>query len=107
MKLVKLRFGIDDCTERDEKIKNLSGVYLAHKFSQSIPILLMHGTADRVVPFEQSELMAAALKERRIPHEFIPIEGGGHVALKDNSYREIDRYRYAWLKKHLRPTRIN
>jgi dipeptidyl aminopeptidase/acylaminoacyl peptidase len=101
MKLVKLRFDIDDCAERDEKIKRISGIYLAEKFSRSIPILLMHGTADTVVPFEQSELMAATLKECRIRHEFIPIQNGGHVALKDNSYREIDHYRHAWLEKHL------
>lgn len=101
MKLVKLRFGIEDCAERDEKMKNLSGTYLAEEFSESIPILLMHGTADSVVPFEQSELMAASLGKHHIPHEFIPIEDGGHVALKDNSYREIDRHRLAWLEKHL------
>lgn len=103
-KLIEKKFGGDNNVERDKKIRNISGIYLAEKFSQSIPILMMHGTSDKTVPIEQSELMAAALDKQNIPHEFIPIENGGHVALKDNSYIEIDRYRLAWLEKHLAST---
>jgi dipeptidyl aminopeptidase/acylaminoacyl peptidase len=43
-----------------------------------IPILLVHGTKDRSVPFEQSELMAAALKEAGKTYQFIEQEEGDH-----------------------------
>src|SRR4029450_9467519 len=42
------------------------------------PILLIHGDADRTVPFHQSELMEAALKKVSVPVKLIRIEGADH-----------------------------
>lgn len=42
------------------------------------PLLLMHGDADRTVPFHQSELMEAALKKVNVPVKLIRIEGADH-----------------------------
>ncbi len=42
------------------------------------PVLLMHGDADRTVPFHQSELMEAALRKVNVPVKVIRIEGGDH-----------------------------
>jgi len=42
------------------------------------PTLLIHGDADRTVPFHQSELMEAALKKLNVPVKLIRIEGGDH-----------------------------
>ena len=42
------------------------------------PMLLIHGDADRTVPFHQSELMAAALKKVNVPVTLIRIEGADH-----------------------------
>jgi dipeptidyl aminopeptidase/acylaminoacyl peptidase len=42
------------------------------------PFLLIHGTADELVPQEQSEILLAALKEKGVPAELILKEGGGH-----------------------------
>lgn len=42
------------------------------------PILMIHGTADTDVPVETSKAMAAALAERKLPHELILIPGGEH-----------------------------
>jgi len=51
-----------------------------------VPVLLTHGTNDRVVPFHHGpELYGAALK----PKEFWPAEGRGHIeAFTDKSMRE-------------------
>ena len=62
----------------------------------------MHGLKDTVVPVEQSRLLAEKLKKLNIPHKLILLKEGTHVALKDGSYREIDRYRREWLEKHLK-----
>lgn len=41
-----------------------------------IPIAIMHGTDDRVVPFSHGEALYAAAKE---PKEFWVVQGGGHT----------------------------
>jgi acetyl esterase/lipase len=42
------------------------------------PMLLIHGDADRTVPFHQSELMEAALRKVNVPVKLIRIEGADH-----------------------------
>lgn len=42
------------------------------------PTLLLHGTADTDVPYEQSVLMAAALKGVGVAHELVTISNGAH-----------------------------
>ncbi len=42
------------------------------------PTLLIHGDADRTVPFHQSEMMEAALKKVNVPVKLIRIEGADH-----------------------------
>jgi acetyl esterase/lipase len=44
------------------------------------PLLLIAGDADQTVPFEQSELMLAALEEKGVGTNLIRIPGGGHGA---------------------------
>ena len=42
------------------------------------PILLLHGTDDSVVPFDQSQMMANALKAAGKPFQMIALEGEDH-----------------------------
>jgi dipeptidyl aminopeptidase/acylaminoacyl peptidase len=42
------------------------------------PTLLIHGTADTDVPYEQSLMMAEQFKKHSVPHELITIVGGEH-----------------------------
>ena len=42
------------------------------------PFMLIHGTSDPVVPFNQSELLAAALKNVGIEALLVPVTDGGH-----------------------------
>ena len=41
-------------------------------------MLLIHGDADKTVPFEQSELMEKALKAAGVPVRLLRIPGGDH-----------------------------
>lgn len=87
--------------EKRQKLASISGQYLAEKFPKTCPILLLHGDADKKVPLAQSKALADELKRLDHPHEFIVIKDGGHVSLKDGSYKEIDKHRKAWLEKYL------
>ena len=53
-----------------------------------IPLLLIHGTDDKIVPYAHATRLLAAAGE---PKQLITIEGGGHIAAmvhKDDSYRD-------------------
>jgi len=102
-KLLDIQFDRMSATERQEKIQSNSAVHFAERFPKNCPLLIMHGDRDTVVPLEQSQVLAQKLREHDIPHRFEIIKGGTHVALKDGSYREIDRLRRDWLKKYLNP----
>ncbi|MEU1042959.1 alpha/beta hydrolase fold domain-containing protein [Streptomyces sp. NPDC005551] len=43
------------------------------------PFLVLHGTADTIVPFAQSERLVAALREAGVQADFRPVEGGEHL----------------------------
>ena len=49
-----------------------------HVSPESAPILLIHGDADKSVPFEQSEMMEKALRAAGVPTKLLRIPGGGH-----------------------------
>ncbi len=57
------------------------------------PFLLIHGDADPVVPFKQSELMLAALEAKGVDARLIRIGGGGHrVHDEPAATRWLNRY---------------
>ncbi|MEB2784500.1 alpha/beta hydrolase [Algoriphagus persicinus] len=49
--------------------------YIKHT---SPPTILFHGSIDSVVPMSQSELLASALTENQVMHEFVQIPNQGH-----------------------------
>jgi len=51
---------------------------IAHVSHAAPPVLLIHGDADEVVPFEQSVAMEAALRAVDVPTKLVRIPGGGH-----------------------------
>jgi acetyl esterase/lipase len=68
------------------------------------PVLLVHGDADRTVPFQQSELMEAALRNAGVPVRLIRIEGGDHGPTFPGAKNPPD-YRaemVKWFDQHLR-----
>lgn len=49
------------------------------------PFLLLHGTVDDTNPFNQSELLADALRAAGVPVTFVPIEGADHGFMDDTT----------------------
>jgi acetyl esterase/lipase len=50
-----------------------------HVSAEAPPFLLVHGTADRVVPFVHSEILAARLEAVGVPHRLVPVDGADHI----------------------------
>ncbi|MCX6365300.1 MAG: alpha/beta hydrolase [Armatimonadetes bacterium] len=72
-------FGITEKTppEEIERLsKTLSPIYGITK--TTCPVFLIHGTADLLVPIQQSERLIAKLKEEGVPCELVKRPGKGH-----------------------------
>lgn len=69
------------------------------KIPQDVPILLLHGTADKRVAVEQSITLAAALNKAKMPNKLVlyPEDNHGLVRNKEQATQEI----VAWFKKYL------
>jgi dipeptidyl aminopeptidase/acylaminoacyl peptidase len=77
-----------------DRLKATSPRLLAAKFQA--PVLLVHGAQDRAVPFEQSELMAQALKSAGKPVRLLKLEDGDHtLSVAEHRltfYRELEKF---------------
>jgi acetyl esterase/lipase len=63
-------------TENPELYRKASPLTYAGK--KSPPFLMFHGTNDHIVPIEQSEIMAARLKDAGVSAELVRMEQEGH-----------------------------
>ncbi|MCZ2805352.1 alpha/beta hydrolase [Modestobacter sp. VKM Ac-2983] len=54
---------------------------ITHVTAQAPPFLLVHGTGDWLVPYEQSEQLHAALTAVGVDSRLVPVEGAGHIFL--------------------------
>jgi alpha-L-fucosidase 2 len=73
------------------------------------PYLLIHGTHDIHVPYDQSVLMCEAMKKAGASCELIPVEGGGHgfgAWDKDPAMSAYKPRMIRWLKQKLPARRL-
>lgn len=63
------------------------------------PFLIVHGDRDPLVPYHQSELLAAALTAAGVPVTFYTVTGAGHGQFTDPAVPALTA---AFLAKHLR-----
>ena len=94
--------GRDPATEPEwftqyEPLRNVSSEYP--------PTMLLHGENDTDVPFEQSVLMADALKQNGVVHELVSNPEWGHgfdgAGFEDDAVREAFRVVLRFLDEHL------
>ena len=62
--------------EAKELYHQRSALHHLHKLSK--PVIFFHGLEDKVVPPEQAEEMAEAIKQKGIPVAYLPFEGEQH-----------------------------
>jgi acetyl esterase/lipase len=65
------------------------------------PFLLVHGTEDRLVPYSQSELLAAHLKAQAATVELVPVPGADHIFLGSPDIGAIVARSVEFLAHHL------
>jgi dipeptidyl aminopeptidase/acylaminoacyl peptidase len=70
------------------------------------PFLLIHGTADSLVPFSQSRAMCERMKAAGASCQLYPVQGGGHgIRWWEESHpREAEAYKQVmvrWLREKL------
>jgi acetyl esterase/lipase len=73
------------------------------------PTLLVHGTLDTDVPYEQSAAMAKELARHKVPHELVTVRGAGHglaggeKKLADEAHEKA----LAFIRRHLKAGRLS
>lgn len=68
-----------------------------HADKIKIPVLIVAGTDDSVVPFSQAKKMVKALKKAKVPHQFLSLANAGHYVFVDrenslSAYNAIERF---------------
>jgi acetyl esterase/lipase len=62
------------------------------------PMLIVHGTRDMLVPFNQSEVLTARLKAAGVDVTFVAVEGAGHGGFPPEAEKRVRSF----FDKHLR-----
>jgi dipeptidyl aminopeptidase/acylaminoacyl peptidase len=95
-----LRFMGDDRKSAD--LKAISPAQLADQVD--IPILLIHGQDDTIVPFEQSQAMADALKKAGKPVALVPLKGEDHWLSRGTTRLQMLTEAVAFVEKYNPPS---
>lgn len=83
----------------EEYLDSISPVNFAEKVKN--PVLLIHGTRDKVVPYEQSKRMLEALKDANKTVEYIELDKAGHSFYRERYHLQVLRALDEFLTKHI------
>jgi acetyl esterase/lipase len=97
--LLPLWFGGPLDTHRSAYIE---GSPLSWATPAAAPTLCIHGTADRLVAYEQSQWLVERLQKAGVEAELVTIEGAGH-GFKDADRDRADAALLSFLNRHLTP----
>jgi acetyl esterase/lipase len=83
--------------ENKEKVAKANPI--TYVTAKAPPFFIAHGDMDPLVPYHQSQLLEAALKQAGVPVQFYPVKGGGH------GFHDVtaDQLMMAFFAKILRP----
>jgi len=72
-----------------------------HVENVNIPVLMIHGDHDYTVTFDQTKMMASALKSAGKQYKVVKIEGADHYYSEDSDMRTLYTEQEAFLAAHL------
>ena len=93
-------FGTEDEGEYIERKKQRSAVHFADRINKNTKILLIHGTDDDKVSYEDSVEMYELLKRNGVECELKLFENGDHYLRSDR--KEVAKLRKEWFDKYLK-----
>jgi dipeptidyl aminopeptidase/acylaminoacyl peptidase len=85
----------------DPKLKAISPA--SHADNVEVPVLLIHGKDDTVVPFSESQKMASALKSAKKPYEFVTLDGEDHWLSNGATRKQMLTAAMAFIEKNNPP----
>jgi len=85
----------------DPKLKAISPA--SHADNVEVPVLLIHGKDDTVVPFSESQKMASALKSAKKPYEFVALDGEDHWLSNGATRKQMLTAAMAFIEKNNPP----
>ncbi len=95
--------GVEELNADGEKrLRGVSPTFMVHKGLP--PFLLLHGTADQLVPYQESTLFCEALKAQGVACELFTVPDGRHGMGSWEGHTEQSKYKAVvseWLKKNL------
>ena len=101
---VSLRFWTRFMGADGIKDPNLADISPAiHADRANVPVLLIHGKDDTVVPYVQSEIMAKAMTKAGKPVEFVTLEGEDHWLSKGVTRLQMLKATVAFLERNNPP----
>lgn len=87
--------------DEDPKLYELASP-VTHITADDPPFLILHGTSDTTVPVEQSETLAAALKQGGVPNKLVIVEGAPHSFHLQPKQRDLRPLVIDFFDKHLK-----
>lgn len=72
---------------------------ITHIKKSSPPVFILHGNADKIVPYSQSVTLQASFEKAGVYNEFITVDGGGHGDFTKEKKIEIALAIFRFLKK--------
>lgn len=88
---------------QDHKQRVAQANPITYVTSDAPPFLIVHGDCDLLVPYQQSVLLEAALRQAGVPVTFYPVVGAGHGGFTDPRVPELTQ---AFFAQHLRSREV-
>lgn len=97
-KVVRRQVGTDRAELKEDSPRR-------HVEKVSIPVLMIHGDHDYTVEFDQTRMMASALKSAGKQYKVVKIEGADHYYSEDSDMRTLYTELEAFLAANLAATK--
>ena len=88
---------------QDHKQRVTQANPITYVTNDASPFLIVHGDCDPLVPYQQSVLLEAALRQAGVPVTFYPVVGAGHGRFTDPRVPELTQ---AFFAQHLRSREV-
>jgi acetyl esterase/lipase len=94
-------FGFSGVTTDAERVMIRAASTITHIRADTPPYLLVHGTRDHGVPFEQSVSLQQAMLKIGADCTLLPVVGGGHGNWTPQQWQDVENFEFTWLKQKM------